>query len=100
MVLNFGAILSAFASIISKPALMRSKKLLSVVDDPDGGAKDGGKDLNGGNVGTDTSVTSSFSFGSSEPKSSEKKSMESLSSSSSSSFCLDSRLNFIDRRQS
>lgn len=71
-------ILSAFASIISKPARMKSKKLFSVV----------GRALKGGNV--DDSVTITFSVfsssgGSSEPKRSEKKSMESVSASSSGS---------------
>lgn len=75
-------ILSELASIISKPARMKSKKLFSVV----------GRALKGGKV--DDSVTITFSVfsssgGSSEPKRSEKKSIESVSASSSgsSSFC-------------
>lgn len=88
------SILSAFASIISKPALMRSKKLLSVVD---------GRDLNGGRVDDATVVVEiSFSscFGSSDPNNNEKKSIVSPSSSiSSSSSCRDCRLNFNERRR-
>lgn len=103
------SILSAFASMISKPARMKSKKLLSVVE---------GSALNGGKVvvvdidddGTDVVETSctitSFSFGSSDPNSNEKKSIvspsSSTSSSSSSSFsCRECRLTFNERlRQS
>lgn len=88
------SILSAFASIISKPARMRSKKLLSVVD---------GRDLNGGKVDDETVVVETSltsSFGSSDPNNNEKKSIVSLSSStSSSSSCLDCRLNFNERRR-
>lgn len=89
------SILSAFASIISKPARIRSKKLLSVVD---------GSDLNGGKVDetvvVGTSSVTSSSFGSSDPNRSEKKSIVSPSSStSSSSSCRDCRLNFNERRR-
>lgn len=90
------SILSAFASIISKPARMRSKKLLSVVDGSD---LNGGKVVGGAIVVETSSVTSS-SFGSSDPNNNEKKSIVSPSSStSSSSSCRDSRLNFNERRR-
>lgn len=88
------SILSALASIISSPALMRSKKLFSV----DGSA------LNGCSVVTSTAFSFAVlasSGGSSDPKSSEKKSMESFSSSgSSSSTCCTWRGTFRERLQS
>lgn len=97
------SILSAFASMISKPARIKSKKLLSVVE---GSALKGGKvvvDVDDGTdvVETSCSVTSS-SLGSSVPKSNEKKSIVSPSSSisSSSSFsCRECRLTFNERRR-
>jgi hypothetical protein len=90
------SILSAFASIISRPARIKSKKLLSVVE---------GRDLKGGRVDDETvvvgtSFVTSSSFGSSDPNNNEKKSIVSLSSStSSSSSCRDCRLNFNERRR-
>lgn len=88
--------LSAFASMISKPARIKSKKLFSVV----------GRALKGGNVVMSTAVTFSVlssSGGSSEPKRSEKKSIESISASSSgssASCCLVCRLTLSERLQS
>lgn len=97
MSFNDESILSALASMISRPARIKSKKLFSVV----------GSALNGCSVVD--SVASTFavlsSVGSSLPKSSEKKSIESLSSSASSSslwrICrLTCRTTFKERLQS
>lgn len=101
------SILSAFASMISKPALMKSKKLLSVVE---GSALNGGKVVvvvfvvnvdDGTDVVGSSGMVTSFSFGSSDPNSNEKKSIVSPSSSiSSSSFsCRECRLTFNERRR-
>lgn len=92
--LIFESILSALASIISRPALIKSKKLFSV----------DGRALKGCRVVTSITVCAAVvasSCGSSEPKRSEKKSIESPSSSGSSSLCcLVCRLAFNDLLQS
>lgn len=91
--LSSKANLSALASIISSPALIKSKKLFSV----------DGRALKGCRVVTSilllcVSVLTSSSCGSSDPNSNEKKSMS--SSGSSSLFCRTCRLSFNDRLQS
>lgn len=91
--LSSKANLSALASIISRPALIKSKKLFSV----------DGRALKGCRVVTSImllcfSVLTSSSCGSSDPNSNEKKSMS--SSGSSSLFCRTCRVSFNDRLQS